>query len=127
MPAESVGMMKVLGGVKLSVPMVELLIHAVDGMRTLCQAVGVGRKEGGVASENLTPLTLEVGGAYSGWACVEMLLNYLPLFKNLFAITVASFKKVQSHVSKKFFCIYGEAHVMVTIQGSCGIQVFGAL
>ena len=101
--AESVGMMKVLGGVKLSVPMVELLIHAVDGVRTLCQTVGVGHREGGVAdssssSEHLTPQTLEVGGAYSGWACVEMLLTYLPLFKTLFAITLATFKKIQSHV-----------------------------
>lgn len=93
--------MKLLGGVKLSVPMVELLIHAVDGVRTLCQAVGVVRREGTAGSEHLTPQNLDVGGAYSGWACMDMLLTYLPLFKNLFSITMATFKKVQAHVRKK--------------------------
>ncbi len=94
--------MKVLGGVKLSVPMVELVIHAVDGMRTLCQAVGGGKQEGVASSgERLTPQGLEVGVAYSGCVCVEMLLTYLPLFKTLFSISLATFKKIQTHVSRQ--------------------------
>ena len=96
---ESGGIMKMLGGgVKLSTPVVELMVHAVESIKILCE--DVSRREGVAGMSHLTPQGLDVvGGVYSGGECVEMLLNYLPLFRDLFSVIMATFKKIQSHVS----------------------------
>lgn len=89
--------MKALGGVKLSMPVVELLIHAVEGAKVLFEEVGEGTREGG-GTTHLAPKGLDVGVAYSAWECAEMLLGYLPLYKDLFSIVMTTFRKIQTHV-----------------------------
>ena len=107
-------MVKFLGGGKLNIPVVELMLHVVEGVRVLCEETRVSsssspeeggrRKEGGEdqgagGSRRLTPQGLDVGGVYSSGQGVEMLLSYLPLFKTLFTLLMTSFRKVQAHVS----------------------------
>lgn len=89
--------MKALGGVKLSMPVVELLIHAVEGAKVLCAEAGEENREGG-GTTHLTPQGLDVSVDYSAWECMEMLLGYLPLYKDLFSLVMTTFRKIQAHV-----------------------------
>lgn len=90
--------MKLLGGVKLSVPLVELILRGVEGLRKLCdQVAGMGREL--ARDVPLSPLKFEIGAVYSASQCLEMLLTHLPLFRDLFSLVMATFKKIQTHVS----------------------------
>ena len=97
--SETGGIMKVLGGIKLSVPAVELIIHAVESVKFLCEEVDETRGEGEGGATHLTPQGMDVGVVYSASECMEMLLGYLPLYKDLFSLVMATFKKIQAHVS----------------------------
>lgn len=90
--------MKVLGGIKLSMPAVDLMVHAVEGVKFLCEEVGVAHKESEGKTVHLTPQGMDVGVVYTASDCVEMLLGYLPLYKDLFSLVIATFRKIQAHV-----------------------------
>lgn len=90
--------MKVLGGAKLSMPVVDLMVRAVEGVKFLCEEVGGARKEGEGKAAHLTPQGMDVGVVYTASDCVEMLLGYLPLYKDLFSLLMATFRKIQAHV-----------------------------
>lgn len=106
---EALSSAKSLGGARLSVPMVELMIHAVEGVRVLCEEVTVTGsdvsdvlkvgEDGGGGGEFLTPQNLDLGCTYSSWQCVQLIITYLPLLDHLFSLIAAAFKKVQNHVS----------------------------
>lgn len=106
-------MMKMLGGIRLSVSMAELVLYAVENTAVLCEEVGLssGREVQGSEEgySSLSPEGIDVsGGKYTSRQCVEMLLTHLPLFRMLFSVTVAAFKKMQAHVSAwKSMCVVG--------------------
>lgn len=85
-----------LGTVRLTTPLVELLIQAVDNLRILCEEMSVVTKDS--EATPLTPQSFEVGGVYSSHLCVDMLISYLPLFKDLFSLVKAAYKKIHAHV-----------------------------
>ena len=98
--AESGGMMKILGGVKLSVPMIEVLIQAVEGVRLIGEDIrGTRGKDVSSRPISISPSSLDVCSSNSSWQCLDMLLKYLPLLNDMFSLLVATFKKLQSHVS----------------------------
>lgn len=100
---------KSLGGARLSMPMMELMLHAVEGVRVLCEEVVLGGEVMIVWEEFLTVQNLDVGRTYSSWQCMQLVLNCLPLLNHLFTLIVASFKKIQAHVSVD--CSFSDMHV----------------
>ena len=103
-------------GAKLSVPMMELMIHAVEGVKVLCEEVMVmggdvltvanGSNVGKEREEFLSPQNLDIGRTYTSCQCVQLIITYLPLLDHLFSLIVASFKKVQNHVSLILYRLY---------------------
>ena len=96
------------GNARLSVPLAELMIHSVEGMKSLCDDVTVvggastshsSKREGLGMEGKLTIQNLDVCETYSSYKCVETIISYLPLLNHLFSLVVASFKKIQNHVS----------------------------
>ena len=109
---EAAGVPKPQGTARLSVPLAEMIIHAVEGVKSLCEdvtVVGGGGAEAGKGvesreEESLTMQNLDVCRTYSSWQCVQLVLDYLPLLHHLFSLIVATFKKIQNHVSAVCVC-----------------------
>lgn len=117
---EVAGLPKLQGiaNARMSVPVADMMIHAVEGVKSLCEDVTVVGTSGSGAMEDgtvgaeagggeasLTLQNLDVCHTYSSQVCVEMIISYAPLLNHLFSLIVAAFKKIQSHVSGVCVCV----------------------
>ena len=97
---------KLIGGVRMSVPMMELMIQAVESMKVLCDEVAVVRGKGlnleheeRAGEKFLTVRNMDVMQTYSNWECIQLILTHAPILNHLFYLIVTAFKKVQAHVN----------------------------